>query len=525
VPKTNTHTPTHTHQNLTQTHNPHGSKMSSHSRRCIIHPQHNQVGVCALCLRERLVALSESESSNVLSCASSTASDGAFHSFSSSSAREPHYSQVSPPPPSDHPKGQAPASASFLHKLKLKALISIPPSPEHIISQKNSAGLLYSPFAKSKPIHGQKPSTSELVANAPFSPLHVAPNDRILTRSNLPLGPHLQSKASLRSLFNQHEPTATTEHPHTGFVEKPHESPSDHERTRRIEHFCADMGSPGFTPSLSKADFVRESKQGHDSGAQFGSQPQSSWIASLFQRKKQKGTAKMKKNGIASDANAVGNGAFETSARTSVDFARLSMDSTNTALNLRQIIRSRLQQREANAVKNAAVDAKHLRGRPPLPSEHHKVQQPQPTGNINSCSYDFPARSSISIGSTINVSGTRISSTARLGVEGEKGSEDHQEAHVSEQVRRFPRSRSCGRTWNRGQSPYFSIASPQHSLWGPSKQHLNNTTHTSSIKLSSIQQHYLTSTPKHPTMDNAAPRDSRVGFGFYFSPFRRSKRQ
>ncbi|MCO5560207.1 hypothetical protein L7F22_013817 [Adiantum nelumboides] len=507
--------------------------MSSHSRRCIIHPQQAQVGVCALCLRERLVALAESESSNVLSC-SSNGSDGAFYSFSSSSARQP-----SPPPSSDHrhhnlKQGQtrASTSASFLHQLKLKALVSIPPSPDRAFPR-NSAGLLYSPSPKNKPINGRKPGASEPAANVPFPSLNIVPNDRLLPPSTLPLDPHLQTKASLRSLFNQNEPTAAqnrTEHPTAGFVERTHEAPLD-ERRCHIEQFSEEMRSLGFAPSMAKAELVNECKQGYETGPEYEARPRSSWIASLFQRKKQKDTARSKQNAMASDVHMAANAAFETSARTSVDFARVSVDSSNTALNLKQMIRSRLQQQEEETAKIAARDAKHSQDRPPLANEHCKMhispraEQPQPTSNMSNCTYEFPSRSSISIGGTISVSGTRISSTARLGVEGEKNADEHDEAYATEQVRHLPRSRSCGRAWNRGQSPYSSIASPQHPLWDSSKQQLNNNTHTNGVKLSSIQQHYLTSTPKHPTMDNRASKDPRVSFGFYFRPFRRSKRQ
>ncbi|KAH7332524.1 hypothetical protein KP509_20G092500 [Ceratopteris richardii] len=528
--------------------------MSSHSHRCIIHPNQPRVGVCALCLRERLLALvQESECSNGFSsdAAAAAASDGGSRSSSSSSS--PRYHVSSPPmrpPPKLRPQGQsstksqppiapvAPSPTSLMQKLKLRALISIPPSPDRAVSR-TTAGLTYSPTPRnlrqrSRPITGRKSLTSEFSSGAPLPRLSNA-GSRVVVLE--------EPDHSLKSLFAQNvsgsapapaaQPSAA-ENCASDYVEQPRRTFGD-ERRQRIDQFSASMQAAGFSHLNSKSPPVLDTKLGYESGCeQNKTRSNSSWIASLFHRKKKKESCRPNMYTKNAEVQTMENPTFEASARTSIDYARASIDSASTALKLKQIIRSRMQQEEeaSEVIKQLAVargphDASRTAAAADLMDRGYgkpKIDQQHQAANDMSSDdgYEFPRRTSVSIGSTITVSGSKISSTARIGVNDSYSHPD--DGHFSDgQARHFPRSRSVGRHWSR----VPSISSPQHVLLNASKQlqnDINLNGYPVTQKPPPVQRHCLTSTPKHPSIDIPA-QESRIGFGFYFSPFRRSRRQ
>lgn len=545
----------------------------THSYRCIIHPHHNKVGVCALCLRERLVALDESHSSS--------ASDGAYHSFSSSSARDQF---LSPPAPLHAPAVIAPGPAqhntressggnwtrrthpaqqqgkefedhamnqptSFLHKLKLKAL-SIPPSPDRSIPKQGAGFFSPSPRGShqknklSLPLTSRKSSASDAERQSKVALDH----DHFIMSVGAPASTagstastSRQKRTSLRSLFHQSEvvvdASAAGLEAHRSSCKASRAHSQD--RKRGIEQLSAAMRSPGFSAGSRNAalsdyrqtytaeyltDHVgRHVRCGEPATNYTGPSSSSSWISSLFQRRKHKSSKC--RSSIANEAAFI-NG-LQESSRTSVDVAvaaRVSMDAASTNSNLKEIMKSRQQLEEAETMTITTTRMKNF-GRLPLAeqlnySEQQKVKdrafaaadsihgdrQMKGVGNT----WDFPARCSVSIDPAANLPDIKSSRMSSRPVD-----EDELQLEEEKPVRHFPRSRSWGRAWSRT----LQSSSP---LWGSKQQPSLNS--SNNLSTSSLHHHYLTSTPKHPSSSTLS-RDSRVGFGFYFSPFRRSRRQ
>lgn len=512
---------------------------------------------------------------------SSSASDGVYHSFSSSSARDQFLSPpaplhapavIAPGPPqhntressggnwasSTHPAQQQGKEfedhamnqpTSFLHKLKLKAL-SIPPSPDRSIPKHGAGFSSPSPRGShqknmlSLPLTSRKSSASDAERQSKVALDH----DHCITSVGAPVSTastSRQKRTSLRSLFHQSEVVVDASAAALGAHRSSSKASRAHsrERKRRIEQFSAAMRSPGFAAGSRNAalsdyrqtytaeyltDHVgRPVRCGEPTPASTnysGPSSSSSWISSLFQRRKHK-SSKFRSS-IANEAAFI-NG-LQESSRTSVDVAvaaRVSMDAASTNSNLKEIMKARQQLEEAETMTITTSTMKNF-GRVPLAeqlnySEQQKVKdrpfaaadsihgdrQMKVVGNT----WDFPARSSVSIDPAGNLPDIKSSRMSSRPVD-----DDGLQLEEEKPVRHFPRSRSWGRAWSRN----LQSSSP---LWGCKQQPSLNSSNNN-LSTSSLHHHYLTSTPKHPSSSTLS-RDSRVGFGFYFSPFRRSRRQ
>ncbi|KAK1435464.1 hypothetical protein QVD17_01227 [Tagetes erecta] len=99
-------------------------KRSSTSKKCNIHPKHQQSsGICSLCLRERLLRISRS-SSRVITCASSSSSSSSVSSISSVSSSSGDLSHMASPMHDDYRKGHLSILKSKLNKSKSIAFAS-----------------------------------------------------------------------------------------------------------------------------------------------------------------------------------------------------------------------------------------------------------------------------------------------------------------------------------------------------------------------------------------------------------------